>query len=369
MLTRLYIDNWRSFVNFELELDGVNLFLGDNGSGKTGVFDLLRILKKFVLEREPLARVLPRTSCTRWESRREQKFELHLAGSEGMYRYELLVEHDARQPERARVLREALFHDAACLGEFTRGSVTPHRDDGGKVTPYLADWGFSGIGTIVPTEENPKLAWFRGRLANVHALHVDPRHIEPWSDGAAAQPADDLANFAAWFRGLQQRKFLAVSRMFAALKEALPEFEELVIDSDQHERARLRMVCRPAGGPLQSFDFAELSDGQRALAVLYAIRHALIVPDTTVGLDEPDNFLALREIQPWLYSVLEEALTSSGAQVFLISHNAELINHLARDHGLWFSRERGGPTRVRRYAETMEGPLSPSEQVAQGVDP
>jgi len=69
-------------------------------------------------------------------------------------------------------------------------------------------------------------------------------------------------------------------------------------------------------------------DLQRALAVLYAIRHALtrsslIVPDTTVGLDEPDNFLALREIQPWLYSVLEEALC---VRLFRVSSGLHVLH-------------------------------------------
>lgn len=47
MLTRLHVDNWRSFVNFEVKLGtGVVLLLGDNGSGKTGIFDVLRLHSK-----------------------------------------------------------------------------------------------------------------------------------------------------------------------------------------------------------------------------------------------------------------------------------------------------------------------------------
>ena len=48
MLKRIYIDNFRCLVDFELELDEVNLFVGLNGSGKSSVFDLLRKIQGFV---------------------------------------------------------------------------------------------------------------------------------------------------------------------------------------------------------------------------------------------------------------------------------------------------------------------------------
>jgi predicted ATPase len=37
MLKRIYVDNFRCLVNFELKLDRVNLLLGRNGTGKTTV--------------------------------------------------------------------------------------------------------------------------------------------------------------------------------------------------------------------------------------------------------------------------------------------------------------------------------------------
>ena len=41
MLKRIYINNFRCLVNFELKLDGLSLFLGANGSGKSTVFAAL----------------------------------------------------------------------------------------------------------------------------------------------------------------------------------------------------------------------------------------------------------------------------------------------------------------------------------------
>ncbi len=49
MLKRIHIDNFRCLVNFELNFDSINLFLGGNGSGKSTVFEVLRKLQSFIL--------------------------------------------------------------------------------------------------------------------------------------------------------------------------------------------------------------------------------------------------------------------------------------------------------------------------------
>ncbi|NEP45503.1 MAG: AAA family ATPase, partial [Okeania sp. SIO2H7] len=48
MLKRIYIDNFRCLVNFELAVGSINLFLGDNGAGKSRVFDVLRKIQAFI---------------------------------------------------------------------------------------------------------------------------------------------------------------------------------------------------------------------------------------------------------------------------------------------------------------------------------
>ena len=48
MVTRLYVDNFRCLVNFELKLDEMNILLGPNGSGKTSVLDALRRIQNLV---------------------------------------------------------------------------------------------------------------------------------------------------------------------------------------------------------------------------------------------------------------------------------------------------------------------------------
>ncbi|MCC6366696.1 MAG: AAA family ATPase [Bryobacterales bacterium] len=48
MLTRIYLDNFRCFVNFEYRPARKQLILGDNGSGKSSLMDAILALRQFV---------------------------------------------------------------------------------------------------------------------------------------------------------------------------------------------------------------------------------------------------------------------------------------------------------------------------------
>jgi ATPase subunit of ABC transporter with duplicated ATPase domains len=85
----------------------------------------------------------------------------------------------------------------------------------------------------------------------------------------------------------------------------------------------------------------------------------------TVILDEPDNFVALREIQPWL-SAVSDAIDESNGQVLIISHHPELMNQWAPDFGVQFVREGLGPVRVKEFSGKAYSTLVPSEIIARG---
>ena len=92
----------------------------------------------------------------------------------------------------------------------------------------------------------------------------------------------------------------------------------------------------------------QLSEGQRCLVALFSILHASVNSDCSVFIDEPNNFVALEEIQPWLVELHEKAY-DSGCQLSLISHHPQMANYLAANHGVVFSRDSGGPTRKRAF--------------------
>jgi ATPase subunit of ABC transporter with duplicated ATPase domains len=95
------------------------------------------------------------------------------------------------------------------------------------------------------------------------------------------------------------------------------------------------------------------------------ILYFLIYKGHTVLIDEPDNFIALREIQPWLLAA-EEAVEDHDGQLILISHHPEVLNQWASEHGLRFFREDNGHVRTQKFKADENGNLQPSELIARG---
>ena len=101
-------------------------------------------------------------------------------------------------------------------------------------------------------------------------------------------------------------------------------------------------------GRRMAWRLGDLSDGERALIALYTLIHCLPDDGATLCIDEPENFLALPEIGPWL-DRFDERCAEPPQQGILISHHPRPINLLARDAGYWIDRDGPlAPTRVRR---------------------
>src|SRR5271163_609419 len=100
MLKRVYIDNFRCFVNFELQLGQQQLILGLNGTGKSTLLDGLRAIKALVSGDAKPELLFPVASRTRWQSLPQQTFELQVELGES-YRFRLELDSWGR-PERTR---------------------------------------------------------------------------------------------------------------------------------------------------------------------------------------------------------------------------------------------------------------------------
>jgi ABC-type uncharacterized transport system ATPase subunit len=95
------------------------------------------------------------------------------------------------------------------------------------------------------------------------------------------------------------------------------------------------------------------------------ILHFLLAKGSTVILDEPDNFVSLREIQPWLMAVAD-AVEEGQGQILLISHHPEVLNQWAPRNGVQFVRDGIGPVRVEEFRGDPGNCLPPSELIARG---
>jgi len=101
------------------------------------------------------------------------------------------------------------------------------------------------------------------------------------------------------------------------------------------------------------------------LICLYIILHFVIAKGGTVIIDEPEDFISLSEIQPWLMKVADVVDEKRG-QVLLISHHPELINQWAPSHGVQFVRDGIGSVGVKPFHGDPDSSLPPAELVARG---
>jgi hypothetical protein len=104
--------------------------------------------------------------------------------------------------------------------------------------------------------------------------------------------------------------------------------------------------------------FHQLSDGEKLLVALYMVRDALATGAVqTVLIDEPDNFVGLPELQPWVLAIRE--LLDEEHQAILISHHPEILNNAGEESGRYLWRDNHtSPTRI--------GPLKVPDGITAG---
>ena len=78
MLQRLYVDNYRCFVNFECHFAAKQLILGSNGSGKSTLIAVLGLLRDFSINGNQHDAMFVGYTRTRWQDLPMQNFEKKL---------------------------------------------------------------------------------------------------------------------------------------------------------------------------------------------------------------------------------------------------------------------------------------------------
>ncbi len=371
MLTRFYADNFRCLVNFELKLDRLNLLMGPNGSGKTSVFEVLRRLQQFMAGDCKIQQAFPARELTRWQARARQRFELDLRVGGNLLNYALTVEHEDGGA-KCRVREETLSEGGRPLFNNEYGKVHLYRDDHSEGPVYPYDWTLPALAGVQAANDNQKLTRFRREIASFVIAGISPFQMESESREEATWLTPRMENFVSWYRRLSQENLGAMMDLFGELREVLPGFASFSL-KDVGEDAKVLKVLfdQPEGAANRgrktlSYDFGELSDGQRVLIALYTLIHGLKDSGLTLFLDEPDNYVALREIQPWLRT-LNDACGESFEQAVIISHHPEIINYLGASKGRWFERTNDA-ARVRDHPPRAADGLELAETIARGWD-
>ncbi len=366
MLHRLYVDNYKCLVNFDLPLRELSLLLGPNGAGKTSVLDIVFALRRLLGEGARITDtdVFPTRTLTRWQHRNLQVFEIRVVLDDGQFVYRLEVEHE-RSTRRARIHLERLTGNGGLLFEFSQGEVRLFRDNHSEGPRYGSDWSESALARVAPRPDNTRLTRFMDFMRSVMVCGLHPAGFRTESTTEGPLLHRDGHNFADWYRHMLQERPDLVPGFTNKLREVLGDLNAIRLEKVGQD-TRALMVVFDEDSKRYELRFDEISDGQRAIIVLYGLIHLAEGQGYTLFLDEPDNYVALPEIQPWLLE-LADACGEKVPQAVICSHHPELIDYLGGDNGLLLQRERSGVVTTHSLENReIEGGLKLSELIARG---
>lgn len=366
MFSRLYVDNYKSLVNFELPLQELTLLLGANGAGKTSVLDVVFALRQLLSGSAKISDpgMFPARSLTRWQDRNQQVFELEAVLKGDSFTYRLELEHE-KAGKRSRILLESLLANGQPLFQFERGEVRLFRDDHSAGPVFSSDWSESALARVASRQDNTRLTTFLKFATKVMVCGLYPASFATEASEEAPLLLRDASNFAAWFWHVQLERPEKVADFTAALHDVIDGFQGLRLEKSGLD-TRALMVRFDEDGRRYELRLDEISDGQRALIALYALVRLAADQGYTLFLDEPENYVALTEIQPWLIE-LADACGKTVPQAVLCSHHPELIDYLGPEHGVLLRRETTGVTRAKSIADLpTDGKLKLSEVIARG---
>lgn len=368
MLRTLRADNFKCLDGFELKLDGHALLMGLNGSGKSTVVELLDRLRRFWVAGDKTTDCFPASTRTRWGSQWPQAFEIDLEtdGHPLHLRVEL-GSPDKGQP--VRIVEEDI--DGVDISVRRRGEA-PIEFGPGPI---------AGQQFLVPDELSvlpllfgklvhlPGAAWAINDAGSFLPFRIEPVTMETMARAPSAVLRFDGRNFSSWL--LSQARYFpdslrAIERRAADVLPGFGRFE-FVAEGDQFRLITHWWPTAPPGsgpnGATRSYDLGELSDGQRLILVLSALVEIAGHRELVLILDEPDNYVALQEIQPLLLSLMDIPTV----QLIVVSHHPEIIDLMAKDYGYVLAREGDlGPVRVKRWQAPHGTMLPASELVARG---
>ncbi|WP_211299173.1 AAA family ATPase, partial [Methylovulum psychrotolerans] len=314
MLKRLYIHNYKCLVNFEINFDkDISLFLGANGSGKSTVFEVLDKLRRVIfyqkiydknlhaeVNKDGVENIFNHTDQPRWlrNEKIDTHFQLDIKIQESVYRYSLIIslghiiDHDEEIPS---VIKEESLY---CNDEVLVQSNA-------EKTLYFSNlWGETEYSLDKSTSSIQKYCSFYSKefgqySRNLFFVRINPYLMSSWVMNQDIELERDSSNFAEWLAHLNEANRKGIAAFENAMKQIIPEYDHFGIAPLSGVRKILRIEFKNLiNKNTIRYDFDELSEGQKALFALYALIYC--TPENSlICIDEPENFLALPEIQPW----------------------------------------------------------------------
>jgi predicted ATPase len=403
MITRVKIKGYKSLKDVEINLQPLTVFIGPNASGKSNLFDALRLLSRCVTSQTlgeafkghrgaPVEAFFYRERGLAWlltqpaaqftidvdmklstevvetvERRiREIQSGENRVVSETRLRYTLTVEmamdsgHLGVKEERLVALnpegteKRSLEPFIQCL----EGHLHLRVEDQDQSYKYLAGQEYTVASISLHLPSHPHVATFKEELSRWRFYYLDPETMRAENPLKEAEllgsSGADLAAFYHTLRARHPRQFEALQR---ALPLLLPEVQNLGVE--RTAEGLLRLLILESG---VSYSARTASEGTLRILGLLAITNPL-VPATVTGYEEPENGVHPRRLQ--LMAELFKNVAEASKQVLINTHSPKLPEYFAPD-SLVICRKEKGETRFTPFQDL--GPLFRRDKIEQALE-
>jgi predicted ATPase len=315
--TRLRLENWRNFLNIDVDLAPRVFLVGPNASGKSNFLDAFRFLHEIVGSHGFQRAVSSRGGVSRLRNHSApENAEISILVVIGSADRPDLWEYEVR-------FRDNREGSAILTAERVRRNgieILSRPDEGDRQDPMRLTQTF--LEQVSVNRDFREVADF---LSTVFYLHVVPQLVrEPErSAGRTADPfgGDFLEQMADVPSDILRQRLDWVT---GVLRAAVPQLDRLEVERNGRGQPHLRARYRP-NGPWQTE--ADLSDGTlRLLGLLWA---HLVQPSGPLILEEPELSLHPEVVRhlPQVFALMQ---SEGGQQVLSSTHSPDLL----RDEGI-----------------------------------
>ena len=342
MITRLYIDNFRCFRNFEIRFDETSrsaMIIGPNGVGKSSIGEVLSIFRQIGLGETRLQRLIGASSLSGVSGSSEgqsqdrnskMRFEIELEGGERKWKYALAVEN-------FKVVEEFLSADGQRV--FDRGD------------------GYAPEAVVLPIRADG--IEFRRLLATIFVIKPVPQSMSSSVDLNDSVLNRDCSNFASWCLTMLAKNPQSYEVLANYLSNVFKDFGSVTKEQNATLGDILSVGFKTrAADEIMGVPFAVLSDGEKCQFLAAAILACNSAEDGLVCFwDEPDNYITTAEIS-MLMPALCHGFMNRG-QLIVTSHSREAINTFGENEIIALIRS--------AHDEPVRPPIAVSELREKGV--
>jgi predicted ATPase len=354
MIRRLYIHNYGCLLNFKLPILGhsSSLLIGKNGSGKTTVGNALRLLQKIARGINQVKELVSLDDFSHGISASPMRFEIEVELKKMVCEYVLAFEY-VQKTRQLLVFEEKFTVDGQ--PRYTRDDAREYIAEKGRPgkNAFRIDKSLVSLPIVQADGAYDPLFLFRRWLAQMLILKPVPSLIQGDSSQESLLPEPDIGNYGDWFSGLLAYSPSSYTKIAQYLQQVLPDLKDIKNPNLSANYRSLQIQFSNESGNL-TLPFHALSDGEKCFLICGLV---LAANDAYGPLfcfwDEPDNYLAIDEVEHFVMA-LRRTFLHSGGQFVATSHNAETIRCFSNENTLLLHRKNHlEPTTIHPLSEVQ----------------